>query len=88
MGGHFPRGSSAIAGLATYGIGEAPGFSSLELAAKAGLLAVADAGLTLGDVDALFICLPDDFFAGLTFAEYLGLTPRFTETTAPAVPRS
>ncbi|WP_136162162.1 thiolase [Sphingomonas flavalba] len=79
MGGHFPRGSSAIAGLATYGIGEAPGFSSLELAAKAGLLAVADAGLTLGDVDALFICLPDDFFAGLTFAEYLGLTPRFTD---------
>ena len=79
MGGTFPRARTAIAGLATYGLGEAPGFSSIELAAKAGLTAVADAGLTLRDVDALFICLPDDFFAGLSFAQYLGLSPRFTD---------
>lgn len=79
MGGTFPRGKSAIAGLATYGIGEAPGYSSMELAAKAGMLAVADAGLSMSDVDGLFICLPDDFFAGLSFAEYLGLSPRFTD---------
>lgn len=79
MGGAFPRGKSAIAGLATFGIGEAPGYSSMELAAKAGMLAVADAGLSMSDVDGLFICLPDDFFAGLSFAEYLGLSPRFTD---------
>jgi acetyl-CoA acetyltransferase len=78
MGGNFPRGRTAIAGVATYGLGEAPGYSSIELAAKAGLLAVADAGLTLPEVDALFICLPDDSFAGLSFAQYLGL-PRFTD---------
>src|SRR3546814_12913944 len=30
-------------------------------------------------VDGLFICLPDDFFAGLSLAEYLGLQPRFTD---------
>jgi acetyl-CoA acetyltransferase len=35
--------------------------------------------LRIGDVDGLFICLPDDFFAGLTLAEYLGLSPRFTD---------
>ncbi len=79
MGGNFPRGRTAIAGVATYGLGEAPGYSSIELAAQAGLLAVADAGLTLSEVDALFICLPDDFFAGLSFAQYLGLSPRFTD---------
>ena len=79
MADAFPRGRAAIAGLATYGLGEAPGFSSIELAAKAGLIAVVDAGLTLPQVDALFICLPDDFFAGLSFAQYLGLSPRFTD---------
>ena len=79
MADTFPRGRAAIVGLATYGLGEAPGFSSIELAAKAGLFAVADAGLTLPQVDALFICLPDDFFAGLSFAQYLGLRPRYTD---------
>lgn len=79
MGGTFPRGRTAIAGLATYGLGEAPGYSSLELAAKAGLMAVADAGLMLAHVDALFICLPDDFFAGLSLAQYYGISPRYTD---------
>ena len=79
MADRFPRGRTAIAGLATYGIGECPGHSSMEMAAKAGLLAVADAGLQLTDIDGLFICLPDDLFAGLSFAEYLGLRPRFTD---------
>lgn len=79
MGGTFPRGRTAIVGAATYGLGEAPGFGSLELAAQAGLVAIADAGLTLPDVDALFICLPDDFLSGLSFAQYLGLSPRYTD---------
>jgi len=79
MADAFPRGRTALAGLATYGLGEAPGLSSLELATKAGLMAVADAGLRLPDVDTLFICLPDDFFAGLSFAQYLGLKPRYTD---------
>jgi acetyl-CoA acetyltransferase len=79
MAGSFPRGRTAISGLATYGIGAAAGYTAMELAAKAGLLAVADAGLALREVDGLFICLPDDLFAGLSFAEYLGLRPRFTD---------
>lgn len=79
MGGSFPRGKTAIAGLATYGLGETPGHSSMEMAVKASQLALADAGLTLDKVDGLFICLPDDILAGLSFAEYLGLTPRFTD---------
>jgi len=79
MSDAFPRGRTAIAGLATYGVGEAPGQTSMELTAKAGLLALADAGLALRDVDALYICQPDDFFAGLSFAEYLGIRPRYTD---------
>ena len=79
MGGTFPRGAAAITGLATHGVGEAPGYTSMELTATASRRAIEDAGLRLGDVDALFICLPDDLFAGLSLAEYLGLQPRFTD---------
>jgi len=79
MADSFPRARTAIVGAATFGIGEAPGFTSLELAAKAALMAVADAGLQLPEIDALFVCLPDDQLSGLTFAQYLGLRPRFTD---------
>lgn len=79
MSDTFPRGRTAIAGLATFGVGEMPGFSSMELTAQAATLAVTDAGLTFADVDALYICQPDDFFAGLSFAEYLGLRPAYTD---------
>jgi acetyl-CoA acetyltransferase len=75
----FPRGRTAIAGLATYGLGEAPGESAIELAAQASRLALADAGIRLDAVDGLFICLPNDFLGGLSFAEYLGLRPLFTD---------
>ena len=79
MSGKFPRGRTAISGAATFGVGETPGYTALEMAAKAGLLAVADAGLQIGDVDGLFVCLPEDFFSGLSLAEYFGLSPRFTD---------
>jgi acetyl-CoA acetyltransferase len=79
MADRFPRGRAAIAGLATHGIGETPGFTAMELAATAAVKAVADAGLALPQVDALFICMPDDLFAGMAFAEYLGLHPRYTD---------
>ena len=73
------RGKTALVGAATYGIGESPGDSSLEMAATAGLKALDDAGLALAEVDALFICLPDDMFAGLSLAEHLGIRPKFTD---------
>lgn len=75
----FPRGKAAIVGGATFGIGEAAGYGSLELAAAAGLDALKDAGLTMSEVDALFVCLPDDMLSGLSLAEYYGLRPRITE---------
>ncbi|MCW8158361.1 thiolase [Stutzerimonas xanthomarina] len=75
----FPRGRAAIVGAATYGMGESPGLRSLDLASRAALLALQDANLKLGDVDALFVCTPDDALSGLSAAEYLGIQPRFTE---------
>ncbi|WP_295374346.1 thiolase [uncultured Pseudacidovorax sp.] len=76
---HFPRGRTAIVASATYGIGEAPGLSSLDLAARASVQALAQAGLTPADVDGLFIGLPDDFLSGLSLAEYFGISPRLTD---------
>lgn len=82
----FPRGKTAIVGSATYGIGEAPGLESIDLAAQAGLLALDDAGIGLEEVDGLFVCLPDDMISGLSLAEYYGIHPASPTTTAPAVP--
>jgi len=75
----FPRGRAAIVGAATYGIGEAPGMKSMDLAACAARKALDQANLSLADVDALFVCTPDDALSGLSAAEYLGIKPRFTE---------
>lgn len=72
-------GANAIVGAATFGVGEMPGWTAIELAASAGLLALADAGIDLSAVDGIFACLPDDMFAGLSLAEHYGLEPRFTD---------
>ena len=72
------RGKTAFVGAATFGNGEAPGYTAIELAAEAARLAIEDAGLRLSDVDGLFIALPSDFLSGLTIAEYLGIRPKMT----------
>jgi acetyl-CoA acetyltransferase len=74
----FPRGRTAVVGAATFGVGKAPGYEAIELAALASLRALSEAGLTPGDVDALFIAQPQDTLATLSFAEYLGIEARVT----------
>lgn len=75
----FPRGKTAIVGAATFGMGEAPGFTNLDLAAHASVRALAQAGLTPKDVDGLFVVIPDESLSTLSFAEYLGIQPRFAD---------
>lgn len=77
----FPRGRTAVVGAATYGIGEAPGQSAMELLARASALAVADAGLRMSDIDAVFSILPEDPFSAMSVPEYLGIRPKLVETT-------
>jgi acetyl-CoA acetyltransferase len=79
MSDRFPRGKTAIVGAATFGIGKAPGFEATDLAAEASLAALAQAGLRLSDVDGLFFCHPTDTLGGLSFAQYLGVQPRFLD---------
>ena len=73
---NFPRGRTAIVAGATYGIGEAPGYDSLDLAALASLKALDMAGLQPKDVDGLFIVLPNDPFSHLSMAQYFGIHPK------------
>lgn len=75
----FPRGKTAIVGAATYGLGEAPGQNSNDMAALAGLKALEQANIPLSDVDGLFVCTPHDALSGLALAEYYGIRPSFTE---------
>ncbi len=77
----FPplRGKTAIVGAATYGIGKCPGISAVDMAARASLLALADAGLSLGDVDAVYTSAPYEALGGMELVEYLGLRPRITD---------
>ena len=72
----FPRGRTAIVAGATYGIGEAPGYNSLDLATLASLRALDMAGLQPKDVDGLFVVLPSDPFSHLSMAQYFGIHPK------------
>lgn len=75
----FPRGEAAIVGAATFGIGKCAGVSAVDMATRAALLALADAGLSLKDVDALYTSAPYEALGGMELAEYLGLIPKVTD---------
>lgn len=75
------RGATALVGAATFGLGEAPGLSELEIIAPAVHGALADAGLALADVDAVFCTSMQHNMGSLTLAEYLGIRPRFSDSS-------
>jgi acetyl-CoA acetyltransferase len=75
------RGRCAIAGVATFGNGEMPGFTEMELLAEAARLAVADAGLTMRDIDGLCTASVLSTMWPMPVIEYLGLAPTFIDGT-------
>ncbi|MHA7601166.1 thiolase [Alicycliphilus sp. T452] len=75
------RGKAAIVGVGHAGIGEATGFSAMEILGQAALAAVDDAGLTLRDIDGLATCSSAASMWALPVAEYLGLRPQFIDST-------
>ncbi|MBS7779540.1 thiolase [Acidovorax sp. CCYZU-2555] len=75
------RGSAAIAGVATFGCGETPGFTDMELLAQAAHRAVADAGLRMSDIDGLCTASASSTMWPMPVIEYLGLRPRYIDGT-------
>ena len=71
------RGKAAIVGIGTFNVGDAPGFSATENMGGAALRAIADSGLQVSDIDAVFSATGAHAFPTLTLCEYLGLKPRF-----------
>nr|WP_308423379.1 acetyl-CoA acetyltransferase [Pseudooceanicola nanhaiensis] len=77
--GDFPRGKTAFVGHATHGMGEAHGYSSMDLMVISALKALDCAGLTPGDVDAVFTGHPNDYLNQMTFIQQLGINPRYMD---------
>jgi acetyl-CoA acetyltransferase len=75
------RGSVAIVGAGTAGIGEAPGYTDIELLALAAKAAVEDAGLAMRDIDGLATANLNAAMWPLNVVEYLKLRPKFVEGT-------
>jgi acetyl-CoA acetyltransferase len=82
MSGPGLRGAAAIVGVAESDLGEVgAGRYPLELAAQASVAALGEAGLTTKDVDGLFGIVLDRMMPALDLGEYLGIRPRFSDTT-------
>lgn len=82
MIGSNPRGGSAFVGVGLAGLGEAPGFSHLDLTAIAVRRALDDAGIEIGEVDGLFTSNMVNMFAPLVTGEYLGIQPQLAVGTS------
>lgn len=79
---HNPlRGATAIIGVGQAGMGAAHGFTEMEILAQAAARAVADAGMTMSDIDGLCTCSASATMWGMPVAEYLGIRPTFLDST-------
>ncbi|MGC3983861.1 MAG: thiolase [Pseudorhodoferax sp.] len=75
------RGRAAIAGVATFGCGEAPGYTDMELLAISARQAVADAGLQMRDIDGLCTASAAATMWAMPVVEYLGIRPSYIDST-------
>ena len=75
------RGSAAIAGVGLFGNGASPGYTDMELLAIAAQRAVADAGLTMADIDGICTASVLSTMWPMPVIEYLGLNPSFIDGT-------
>jgi acetyl-CoA acetyltransferase len=76
------RGRAALVGVAESDLGDVgPGRYAIELAAQAVGRALDDAGLRTCDVDGLFGVVAGRLMSTLDLGEYLGIRPRYTDST-------
>jgi acetyl-CoA acetyltransferase len=72
---------AAIAGVAESDLGEVAPKTAMQLQAEAAREALAEAGLTFADVDGLLSAGGDGYAPSMAIGEYLGITPRYTDST-------
>jgi acetyl-CoA acetyltransferase len=75
------RGAAAIAGVGHAGIGFATGFSEMEILVQAAHQAVADAGLTMQDIDGITTASVTATMWVMPVIEHLGIRPTFIDST-------
>ncbi|MEX2555143.1 MAG: thiolase domain-containing protein [Actinomycetota bacterium] len=75
------RGKAFIAGAFEHPLREIPDASLAQIHADVALGALADAGLSLDDVDGYFCAADAPGFGGISMAEYMGMRPRYVDTT-------
>lgn len=75
------RGKVAIAGAATYGCGEAVGMDDMTLLVRAAHAAVADAGLSMQDIDGIATCSVTASMWAMPVIEHLGINPTYIDGT-------
>jgi acetyl-CoA acetyltransferase len=75
---------AAIVGVAESDLGRVPHKSKYQLSAEASRAALDEAGLRVRDVDALFttIITEGGEFPSMLMAEYMGIRPRYTDSTS------
>ena len=75
------RGAASVVGAGTFGLGEAPGLSEMEITTGAARAALDDAGLRAADVDAVFCASVTHNMGSLALCEYLGVSPKFSDSS-------
>src|SRR5213595_3172492 len=76
------RGAAAIVGAAESDLGQvADGLNPIDLMAQGIARAAEDAGVRLRDIDGLLCATTQSRTSGLNLSEYLGISPRFIDTT-------
>ncbi len=76
------RGGAAIVGAAESDLGQVgEGLNPIDLMAQGIARALDDCGLGLGDVDGLLCASTQSRTSGLSLSEYLGISPRYIDTT-------
>ena len=75
------RGAASVVGAGTFGLGETPGLSEMEITTGAARAALDDAGLRAADVDAVFCASVTHNMGSLALCEYLGVSPKFSDSS-------
>ena len=73
---------AAVVGVGNSDYGRETGKTALQLHFDAAQAALDDCGLGWADVDGLFSCSVSPALHGLQLSEYLGIRPRYTDTTS------